>query len=639
MGEQDVSTDPGDRRMQDFMQALLEDIHALEIMHERGMIESGVRRIGAEQEMFLVNSAMRPANVALQVLEAAGSPLLTTELALFNLEANTEPRLFGGDCLSAMEADLLAAVKLAHEAAGRCGAKVILTGILPTLRKDDLTLASMTPMPRYYALNKAIMRMRGGDNFQALIEGADELQTTHDNVMMESCNTSFQIHFQVGPDEFARLYNVSQAVLAPVLAAAVNSPVLLQHRLWAETRVALFQQSVDARGPVHVKRGQPPRVHFGDDWVRESVIELFREDIARFRVVLATGEHESPMRFIERGEVPPLTALRLHNGTIYRWNRACYGISEGVAHLRIENRVLPAGPTVADETANAAFYFGLMAGLLEEYGDIDKVMAFDDAKTNFLAAARHGLSAQFSWVNGAEMTARELIIKRLLPLAREGLKASKVDEGDIDRYLGIISARVESGRTGSQWVFQSLAAMGKSSNIDERFRTLTSAMISRQTTGEPVHTWALATLAESDGWHESYRTVGQFMSTDLFTVRPEDIVDLAATLMEWRHIRHVPVEDEHGALVGIVSHRNLLTLVSRRFSRADDGPVPVAQIMTRDPVTVTPETETLEAIRLMREHKVGCLPVIQDGRLVGMVTERDYMKVAGQLMEQQLRDQ
>ncbi|MEM9494088.1 MAG: hypothetical protein AAGC55_33390, partial [Myxococcota bacterium] len=358
-------------------------------------------------------------------------------------------------------------------------------------------LQNMSPNPRYLSLNNALTQQRGGD-FHISIKGTDELQITHDNVMLESCNTSFQIHFQVSPNEFARLYNVAQAITAPVLAAAVNSPVFLGKRLWHETRVALFQLSVDERSTTHQTRNFPPRVTFGTGWLRESVLEIFREQIARFRILLGTDLQEDSLEQVSRGIVPQLKALRVHNGTTYRWNRACYGVADGTAHLRIENRVLPAGPTVYDEMANAAFFFGLMAAMSDEYQDISQVMAFDDARENFFEAARHGLKAQCKWFGERLYNARDLILAELLPTARVGLQRSGIDDADIDRYLGLLESRVKSGQTGAQWAFASLAEMGEKGTRDIRERSMTAAMLEHQKGKEPVHTWEICRLLNTD---------------------------------------------------------------------------------------------------------------------------------------------
>jgi CBS domain-containing protein len=636
VGDQDVAEKTDDAKLRAFMRALLDDVTALEEMLERGVIEEGIRRVGAEQEMFLIDDAQRPAAVATKVLERLNDDDFTTELAQFNLEYNAKPRVFGAGVLREMEDELKAALEKARAAAHAEHAEVLLTGILPTLRKDDLGLDNMTPMPRYYALNAAMTKHRGGD-FRVNLKGIDELDIVHDNVMLESCNTSFQVHFQVSPHEFARFYNIAQAVTAPVMAAAVNSPTLLGHRLWSETRVGLFQQSIDDRSHVKTNRGHRPRVSFGDRWVEESVIEIFREDIARFRVLLAIDAGEDSLQVVKAGGVPSLRALRLHNGTVYRWNRACYGAHDGVAHLRVECRVLPAGPTVRDEVANAAFFYGLMSGFIEKYGDVREKMDFDDAKNNFFSSARYGLKAQFNWL-GRRVPASELILDELAPLARDGLRAAGVEERDVETYIGVIEERARSERTGSQWALDSLAKMAPDATRESKLRGLVSGIRENQWSGKPVHTWPLAALDETADWRHSYRVIGQFMTQEVFTVRSEDLVDLAASMMDWERVRHIPVEDDEGKLVGLISHRDLLKLVARGLGAKNADPVTVGDIMRKDLVTVQPDTTTLEAIRQMRANKVGCLPVCEDGRLVGIVTERDFLDVAQKLMEKELKE-
>jgi len=637
MGQHDISQITDNARMRAFTKALLEDVLALERIQEAGLIEEGVRRIGAEQELFLVDSSMRPVPVAFKALERLGNDGFAPELALYNLEINLTPQSLGGDCLSRMERELTEQIARVREVTRELGAQVVMVGILPTLDTSHLGLDSMSPIPRFHQLNRVMSEARGGD-FHTYIKGVDELQVRHDHVMLEACNTSFQIHFQVGSKDFAKLYNLAQLVTAPVLAAAVNSPVFLQHRLWKETRVALFQQSLDARSVSQQARGGRTRVSFGERWIESSVLEIFREDIARFRSLIATDHHDSPIAMLERGEIPPLSALCLHNGTVYRWNRPVYGVSGGKAHLRIENRALPAGPTAVDELANAAFYFGLMSALGEQDVDITQQMRFDDAKANFMAAARYGLKAQLNWLGGTTHTAGELILEHLLPLAREGLAVQAIDDADAERYLGVIEERVRRLRTGAQWILDSLANMAGRASSDNRYRAVTAAIAARQHSNEPVHAWELASLEEAPHWEDSYRTVEQVMTRDVFTVHPEDLVDLAASLMEWEHIRHVPVEDQEGRLVGLVSHRALLRLIGRGASKEGAEPVAVREIMRPDPVTITPDASTLGAIETMKRHRVSCLPVVKEGVLVGIVTERDFIEVAGVLLEEKLRE-
>ena len=637
MGRHDVRTESDERKHRQFMRSVLDDLHALENLIEEGGIESGIRRIGAEQEMFLVDGALGPAKVATEVLDALDDPMFTTELARFNLECNLDPQVFGGNCLRKLETDIDEALAKVQSAAAPFGADALLVGILPTLQKHDLGLDSMTPIPRYFALNEAMCKLRGGD-FRVNLDGIDEIDITHDNVMLEACNTSFQIHFQVSAQEFARLYNVAQAVTAPVLAAAVNSPLLLGNRLWHETRVGLFQQSVDERTDAQLARGHRPRVSFGNGWVRNSVIEIFREDIGRFRSVLAIDREENAPALVKEGKTPHLHALRLHNGTVYRWNRACYGVHEGQAHLRVENRVLPAGPTVIDEVANAAFFFGLMSASLDEYGAIEDKLDFDIAKENFFSAARYGLNAQLGWVGSRPRPAAHLIKDELLPLARQGLSTTSIPKKDIDRYLDVIEARVVAGQTGAQWALSSLNRMGAHRTRESRLRGVTRSIRDNQRKGLPCHEWPLAELREDDrsSMIGEHRTVGQLMTTELMTVHEEDLVDLAASLMDWEQVRHIPVEDGRGRLVGMLTHRDLLRLVAKGFNTHDEASVSVGEIMRREVVTVPPSTPTWEAIQIMRREKVSCLPVVDAQRLVGIVTERDFLELAARFMAKEL---
>ncbi|MBI4702607.1 MAG: CBS domain-containing protein [Deltaproteobacteria bacterium] len=637
MGSDQVARGADEPQMRAFTKAVLDDLRALEQLIELGRFETGVRRIGAEQEMFLLDASCQPAPVATQILERlAHDKRLAPELARFNLEANLSPHVFGGSCLRAMERELGEVIALVDQAAAELGVSVVLTGILPTLRRAHLTLDHMTPNPRYLELNRAACSMRG-NAFEVVIKGLDELHLMHDNVMLESANTSFQIHFQVSPEEFARLYNVAQVVSGPVLAAAVNSPLLLGHRLWNETRVALFQHSVDTRSAAHKQRAVPPRVSFGESWIRRSILEIYRDDIARFRMLVSTSSADTPPgEVIAQGGVPELSALRMYTGTVWRWNRACYGTSDGRPHLRIETRVLPAGPTVLDEIANAAFFFGLMASLSDEYGRIDEVMEFDDAKNNFFAAARHGLNAQFNWIGRERFTARDLIVNVLLPHARHGLATHGIDAGDIERYLGTIEERVERQQTGSQWALRSLAQMGEGP-VDVQMRSLASAMVQNQRGGLPVHDWPLAELYRVGDWFPSFRTVGQFMDAEVFTVRPGDPIDLVASIMDWRQVRHIPVEDDQGRLAGLVSFRAVLRQVGA--PPEETAKLTVRDIMQADPVTVSQDSPTLRALELMREHNIGCLPVVEgeDGRLVGVVTVDHLLSIAGKVLEDFLR--
>jgi CBS domain-containing protein len=640
VGEQLVSGNPRPEELRHFMKCLLNDVWALETMLRRGMIETGVRRIGAEQELVLVEDAYRPALMNIRVLEALNDPLFTTELAQFNVEANLPPLSLGGDCLRQVEDSLIEKVEDLRKVVRGMGADVVLTGILPTLRVQDICMESMTPMERYRALNDALSRLRG-DPYELRINGADELIIKHDSVMLEACNTSFQVHLQVDPEDFARSYNIAQLLAAPVLAAAVNSPLLFGRRLWNETRVAVFQQAVDTRTSSYYLQDHSSRVHFGRRWVQKSALELFQEDIARFRVLLGTGTPPpDPFEELNAGRPPKLKALQLHNSTVYRWNRACYGISEGKPHLRIENRVLPAGPSVLDEVSNAAFWLGLMQICPRVYGDVKDKLPFEDCRANFVAAARRGLAAQLTWLNGKEVPVTDLILDELLPMARTGLEQAKIDPADIDRYLGVVEERVRSRQTGAKWQLASLDRMKGKGTLSQQLCALTAATIEHQLTNTPGHEWPLANLASARAMTQSYMSVEQIMTTDVYTVNQEELLELVARIMDWKNIRYVPVEDDQLHLVGLISHRAMLRYLARDVEGPPDRNVPVKQIMHRlqdDLVTISPETLTIDALEKMRAHRVGCLPVVKDDRLVGIVTERDFMRIAAQLLEQQLR--
>ncbi len=635
VGEQKVATEYDETQMRAFTLGVLNDLQAMQTMLEGGMFEENVRRIGAEQEMFLVDSAMRPAPIAADVISNARDGRLTTELGKFNLEANLTPRTFGGDCLRLLQEELEEILAIVRKAASGLNGGVVLAGILPTIHLSDLTKDNMTPLPRYHELDR-VVTMLHGQNRVIQIKGLDELQLTLQDTFIEFCNTSFQVHLQVGAREFVRYYNWAQAISAPVLASAVNSPLLVSHRLWHETRIALFQHAIDTRSLVHKERSQPPRVNFGERWVDESILEVLREDAVRFRILLTQAVEENSLEVLAKGGVPELSSWRLHNGTIWRWNRPCYGIVEGRPGLRIEARYLPAGPSVVDEMANAAFFLGLMTELPEEFGDITQHMSFDDAKNSFYNVARYGLNGQIRGLDGKSRRVGRLIVEELLPRARAGLSRAGIDEADSERLLDIIEHRVKAEKTGACWMIDSLAAMDKRAKSNVKMRTLTATMRSNQEKGsEPVHLWPLARIPEQSEWIDNYKTVEQFMAVDLYTVRPEDILDLAANLMHWRHVRHVPVEDDAGHLIGIVSHRDLLELFAHGKIHGPAHMI-IRDVMKTDLITIRPDTPTLEALELMREKRIGCLPVVKDDKLVGIITAYDFLTVSAKLLEEKL---
>ncbi|MCB1581888.1 MAG: CBS domain-containing protein [Xanthomonadales bacterium] len=632
MGEQNISRGGDNEAKRLFTRAVLNDLRALELMIAKGYIESGARRIGAEQEMFITDHDYSPNLTALKILDDIEDKRFTNEIALFNIEANLTPRRFEGKCLSQMEEEIKEVISIAKHHAGNHDSKIILAGILPTLRQLDLTMDSITPVDRYYELNDRLREIRGSD-FRMDIRGVDELSVTHDNFMLEAMNTSFQVHFQVSGNEFVNMYNLSQAVTAPLMAVAVNSGLIHHYRLWHESRIAVFQNSIDTRSTTHQKRGAQPRVHFGNEWI-ESIVDVFRDDISRFSVVLTSEYEEDPVAMVEAGEMPRLKALMLHNGTVYRWNRPCYGVKDNVPHLRIENRVLPAGPSVLDEVSNAAFYFGLMSGMSQKYQDITQVLRFSNARNNFLQACRNGLECHFNWINGESLSATKLIKNELLPIAESGLKHAGLDHGDIERYLSTIVRRVESKQTGARWAIKSITEMDKNIHPDEKVRSIVAEMDKQQTIDRPIHEWPLAQINNQTDWRASFILVGQFMITKLLTVRPDDSMDLAASIMDWKRVRHVPVENDEGELVGLVSNRSVLKKI---VEGGEHKATAIREIMNESPIFVTPKTTTVKAIQIMRNNRISCLPVVEDGKLVGVITEYDLIKIASHVLESDLK--
>ncbi len=632
MGEQKVSLVSDQKQMQKFVKSLLQDVNALEYMLENDWFESDVVRIGAEQEMVMVDKhTFKPSLVAMEALERMQQyPWVETELAKFNLETNLEPRIFEKDCFSRLEEENSSKLRKIQEVLDGMDTSIVLTGILPTLRKYHLEMENLTPKKRYFALMEALNRQLIGQSYELRIVGIDELLVKHSSPLLEACNTSFQVHLQVSPRDFVKMYNIAQALAGPMMAISANSPVVFGKRLWHETRIALFQQSLDTRTSHDHMRERSPRVSFGRDWLHDSILEIYRDDISRFRVLLSSDVDEDSMEMIKNDKVPKLRALQVHNSTVYRWNRPCYGISDnGKPHLRIENRILPSGPTVIDEVANACFWLGCMIGMADEVGDIRTKMSFADARDNFGKAAKFGIDSKFTWFNDEKVSAENLILE-LLPISRKGLESRNVDAADIDRYLHIIEQRAVKNVTGARWMLRAYTKLAENTNTDEALSVLTATMIQNEQSNKPVHEWQLPSLEDLKMYKPSHLKVSEFMLTDLYTVQKDDIVDLVAELMEWNTIRYAPVEDTKGKLVGLVTAR----LVLRHYMKKQNSKknTTVSEIMIKDPVTITQDTNILDAMKLMKEHKIGCLPVVNGDELVGLISETEFLRIADRLL-------
>ena len=621
MGEQrlSIARDPESRKK--FLKQLLHDVEAIEQMLANNQFETGVSRIGAEQEFCLVDKYFKPSKNALEVLQKVEDTHFTPELARYNLEINLDPFLLKDNCFSKMERHLKRLLKKADDAAQTFNEKIILTGILPSIDFRAVQIEYMTPKQRYEALANIIYELRGED-FELNITGVDELILSHNNILFEACNTSFQCHMQIDPDEFTDMYNWSQMLSGPVLSVCANSPLLIGKELWAETRIPLFQQSIDTRGKGYHLREREQRVTFGNRWIR-SVADVYKNDIARHTLLFMTNIKKDSLEMLKKGKIPNLEALQLHNGTIYKWNRPCYGVSNGVPHLRIENRYLPSGPTVEDEIANLTFWAGLMSNMPEKYKNIWESIPFEDVKENFYKAAMWGIQSGMVW-DGELLSARALILNKLLPMAREGLEKKNINPKDIDKFLGIIEARASNYATGSRWIVNSYRKLKK--NFDREVSTvaLTAIMYNRRLSGKPVHEWEIAQLSEAQELEIQYDVVSNIMTADLVTVQENDIAELVLKIMDWRNINHLPVEDTSGKLKGIITKKRLVRYLE---SPDFDALATASDVMEENPVTIGPNDDIKYAMLLMLDKGVSCLPVVEKDELIGIITNKDTQEI------------
>ncbi len=617
MGEHNVHNHIDQKKRAEFINHLLDDIKALEIMLKQGLIEDDITRIGAEQEFCLVNSNWRPAKNAQEILAAINDRHFTTELARYNLEINLDPLELKGDCFTKLQNELNRLLIKAKKTAANYDTYILLTGILPTIRKHHLELEYMTPNPRYRALN-TILRSQRGSDFELHIRGVDELSIHHESVLFEACNTSFQMHLQIPPKDFVSSYNWAQAISGPILGISTNSPLLFGRELWSETRIALFRQSLDMRRASYALKDQRARVSFSNHWAAGSVAEIFKNDIAYHRIVLSRDIETNALSELKKGNIPKLPALNLHNGTVYRWNRPCYGVGNGKAHVRIENRYIPSGPTTLDEIANFAFWAGVMIGRPSKFDDMPSCMDFRDAKANFIKAARMGKDAILNWM-GRSISIQDLVIKELLPIAYSGLEKAGIDTADQERYLKVIENRAK-GIPAGEWMVRNYRFLQKSKHQDEALRGLTKTIYDNQQNGKPGHEWPLQQIPPEI--QEGATLVGHIMSTQLFTVDEFDLATLATSIMKWKNIHHVPVESTYGKLCGLLTWTHVKKI---QDAQNDDHQLVVSDIMVKNVITAHPEITIKEAIQLMKKNEIGCLPVVQKEDLVGIITIKDVI--------------
>jgi hypothetical protein len=447
------------------------------------------RSIGLEIELNLTEDTGDPAMANTHVLEMIADEDWQTELGQFNIEINIPPRTLSDGVLADLEHTVRADLNQAEQGARRAHARLLMIGILPTLSEDDLGAGALSANPRYELLNQQIFAARGEDLHLA-IDGVERLSTYADTIAPEAACTSVQLHQLVDPTAFARHWNAAQCIAGIQLAIGANSPFFFGRELWQETRIALFEQATDTRPEELKAQGVRPRVWFGERWIT-SIFDLFEENVRYFPSLLPVCDDEDPVATLERGDTPRLAELRLHNGTVYRWNRPVYDVVRGRPHLRVENRVLPAGPTVVDIIANAAFYYGIVRVLADEERPLWSQMSFSAAEENFHACARAGIGARVYWPGVGEVPAAELVLRKLLPMAHDGLDRWGVAAADRDRLLGIVERRCVEGRNGASWQSATFHRLYERLDRWDALREMTVRYRDLMHSNEPVHTWAV----------------------------------------------------------------------------------------------------------------------------------------------------
>lgn len=476
MGQEIAQSAFNAQDFQHFQQRLKEETNQLADWFHTGRFALRDAVGGFEIEAWLVDQHANPAPINQVFLDRLADPLVVPELSVFNIELNTSPLPLHGSALRRMHANLENRWRRCQQVAAELNSAVMLIGIPPTLRIGDLSLDHMSSQERYRAINEQILARRQGQPMELVIHGDENLCLKHPDIMLEAATTSFQTHLQVTATAGPAFFNATLAASAPMVAIAANSPLLFGKRLWPETRIPLFEQGVALAGGENANDPSHRRVSFGSGYIKSSLLELFEENLAYYPPLLPVDlSGESAER---------LPHLCLHNGTIWRWNRPLLGFeANGTPHLRIEHRVMPAGPSILDSIANAAFYYGLVHSLAHLQPPLNALLEFAQCRANFYAAAHDGLQAQLVWLNGQHIPARNLILEELLPLARSGLLALEIDTVDIRDYLEIIAARVAKNQTGAQWQQQFLNHRG----FDLTALGLT--YLQRQLSGSPVHEW------------------------------------------------------------------------------------------------------------------------------------------------------
>lgn len=599
-----------------FYKEIFDDLEVFDQMLADGVLNPDNNMIGVEQELCLIDKFGLPKKTALEFLSSIKDKQYTNELALFNAEINLDPQPLQGLGLKQIADQLYSLIEVGRKAGEPINTELFLTGILPTITMADLTFVSMTPIERYKVLSQELLNLRG-EKFEIFLEGVDDVKLKLESILFEACNTSIQLHMQINPARFLHMYNWSQLISGPVLSVCTNSPLLFGKELWSENRIALFKQSLDTRIHYNHFREKVPRVYFGEDWLQKSPSELWKSAVARFPLVFRCEGTDNSTLLYASGKMPELKSVRLHNGTTYTWNRMCYGVDDNMAHLRIECRYLPSGPTIVDEVANMVFWVGLMKAGETQEENFWKKINFSAIKSNFYKAARTGLLTEFD-IFGENIAASELISNTLIPLAEKGLKDSNVDQSIIGKYLGVISDRIEKNQTGSIWQVENFRRLNNKFKPALVSKILVTESLQYQKEDIPVSEWS---DIPDHSLHLFFKnnfkkmTAKDIMSHKIQAIDIDTSVLFALKIMEWQNIHHLIVEDQKEVFKGVVYKPDIEFVVNKNEK--------VLKYISKNFYKVFPNTSMTKIQQIVNREEGMAVVVIDKHKTVGIITKND----------------
>lgn len=466
MGEEIESDEFAPEQFQKFREHLDAEMELLRSWFAGNKFADDQLQCGLELEAWLIDESGLPVPDNQLFLATLERNWVVPELSKFNFEVNVSPQYLGGDGLRDMQSELGATWARCGKVADKLDHRIVSIGILPTVTNEMLCIENMSPLKRYAALNEQVLRLRRGKPLSLDIEGPDRIRTTHQDLMLESAATSVQVHLKVPIQKSVRFYNASVIASAFTVAMAANAPMLFGRRLWADTRIPVFEQAVDTAGI-------NPRVSFGKRYIESSLLEHFEENLD-YRLLLPAEMEAGPAK---------MPYVRMHNGTIWNWNRPLIGFEpDGTPHLRIEHRPMSASPSIQDLFADVHFYLGLASYFAGLERGVEHELTFEQAASNFYAAARHGMDASIVWQSRPQRIV-DILRNGLLEKAMQTLADFGVREQGLVESKEIIQSRIESAQNGAIWQLRKLA------DYDGNLVEVLQDYERNQVSGEAVHSW------------------------------------------------------------------------------------------------------------------------------------------------------